>query len=145
MTCERCAYCQYPRTSDDNGGLCKCKLMKRKTIDVYVDGGETPDWCPIKTKEITTQEAIIKLDVYSSTNGSGQCTDEEHLAAKEMAKKALQKEIPLQPLERDLWELGTATGYSCPNCGYDLPVGYFRKRCCECGQSLNWSSGREHL
>lgn len=50
MKCMYCDYCQYPRTADDNGGLCKCKAMKRKTIDVYVGGGETPEWCPLKEK-----------------------------------------------------------------------------------------------
>ncbi len=48
MTCEWCRHCRFPRTSNDNGGLCKCKIMKYKTIDVYVSGGETPDWCPLK-------------------------------------------------------------------------------------------------
>lgn len=51
MNCERCDYCRYPRTADDNGGNCKCKLMKYKTIDVYVGGGQTPDWCPLKKEK----------------------------------------------------------------------------------------------
>ena len=45
--CERCGYCSFPRSADDNGGQCKCKLAKYKTIDVYVSGGETPLWCPL--------------------------------------------------------------------------------------------------
>ena len=53
MSCEYCKHCRYPRSSDDNNGLCKCKLMKHKTIDVYVGGGETPDWCPLKESEVT--------------------------------------------------------------------------------------------
>lgn len=138
MNCERCDYCQYPRTPDDNNGLCKCKAMKRKTIDVYVGGGETPEWCPLKSKEMTPQEAIKKLEVYSSTNGSGQCTSDEHQAAKEVAKEALRKQIPKKPFERDLWELGTATGYGCSTCGYEFPVGYTGKYCKECGQKIGW-------
>lgn len=51
MNCERCKYCIYPRSSDDNGGRCKCKLMKYKTIDVYVSNGECPNWCPLKNNE----------------------------------------------------------------------------------------------
>ena len=47
-SCLYCDYCQYPRTSNDNAGQCKCKAMKRKTIDVYVCAGETPDWCPLR-------------------------------------------------------------------------------------------------
>ena len=58
MRCENCNYCQYPRTSDDNGGACKCRAMKRKTIDVMVSLGETPEWCPIKKRE---KECYIKL------------------------------------------------------------------------------------
>ena len=45
--CENCKYCKFPRTSNDNWGACKCKLMKYKTIDVWVSGGETPSWCPL--------------------------------------------------------------------------------------------------
>ena len=48
IECQFCIYCQYPRTAYDNNGLCNCKAMKRKTIDVYVAGGETPEWCPKK-------------------------------------------------------------------------------------------------
>lgn len=51
MTCEYCKYCQYPRSAYDNGGACKCKAMKRKTIDVYVGGGEVPNWCPLNQKD----------------------------------------------------------------------------------------------
>ena len=42
VECMNCGYCKFPRTADDNGGDCKCKLMKYKTIDVYVSGGDTP-------------------------------------------------------------------------------------------------------
>lgn len=55
--CMNCEYCKFPRTSDDNNGACKCKLMKYKTIDVYVSGGETPEWCPLNTR--TSQKGDI--------------------------------------------------------------------------------------
>lgn len=45
--CFTCDNCKYPRSADDNGGACKCKIMKYKTIDGYVEGGYTPAWCPI--------------------------------------------------------------------------------------------------
>lgn len=48
ILCAYCDYCRWPRTANDNGGACKCKIMKNKTIDVYVSGGETPSWCPLK-------------------------------------------------------------------------------------------------
>lgn len=51
MSCEYCQYCRFPRSNNDNGGSCKCKIMKYKTIDVYVTGGETPEWCPLKQNE----------------------------------------------------------------------------------------------
>ena len=53
IRCEYCKYCRYPRSANDNGGCCKGKLMKHKTIDVYVGGGETPKWCPLEKKELT--------------------------------------------------------------------------------------------
>ena len=55
MCCEQCGYCRYPRSDGDNSGLCKCKLMKYKTIDVYVSGGETPVWCPRLTKKPSSE------------------------------------------------------------------------------------------
>ena len=48
MTCERCQYCKFPRSENDNCGACKCKLMKYKTIDVFVCEGQAPEWCPLK-------------------------------------------------------------------------------------------------
>ena len=41
---------------------------------------------------MTREEAIRCLDVYSSTNGSGLCTDKQHYEAKQMAIKALERE-----------------------------------------------------
>ena len=38
MPCEYCKYCRFPRSANDNNGSCKCKIMKNKTIDVYVSG-----------------------------------------------------------------------------------------------------------
>ena len=58
MTCEMCEYCRYPRTADENGGLCKCRLLKNKTIEVYVGGGETPSWCPRKEAEVEIRDAV---------------------------------------------------------------------------------------
>jgi hypothetical protein len=39
---------------------------------------------------MTREEAIRCLSVYSSTNGSGLCTDEQHYEAKQIAIKALE-------------------------------------------------------
>lgn len=51
MACVNCDHCKYPRSADDNGGACKCKIMKYKTIDVYVTGSETPAWCPLSATQ----------------------------------------------------------------------------------------------
>lgn len=54
--CMSCNHCKFPRTADDNGGSCKCKIMKYKTIDVYVSGGESPEWCPLNTRKPQKEE-----------------------------------------------------------------------------------------
>lgn len=48
--CETCKFCAFPRTSDDNGGACKCKLLRHKTIDVLVVNGAAPSWCPLNER-----------------------------------------------------------------------------------------------
>lgn len=52
--------------------------------------------------------------------------------------EAFKKATPTMPYTRDLWELGTAEGYSCPTCGYDFPVSYFELYCCKCGQAIKY-------
>ncbi|MDE7191915.1 MAG: hypothetical protein K2O35_05570 [Clostridia bacterium] len=56
--CEMCDYCKYPRTTADNSGACKCKLMKYKTIDVIVTNGGSPAWCPLK--KLTDGNPIVE-------------------------------------------------------------------------------------
>ena len=46
-TCEACRYCKYPRTSDDNRGACKCKLMHIKPLMFMSAAGQAPQWCPL--------------------------------------------------------------------------------------------------
>lgn len=41
---------------------------------------------------MTREEAIRCLNVHSSTNGSGLCTDKQHYEAKQMAINALERE-----------------------------------------------------
>lgn len=48
--CETCKFCAFPRTPDDNNGACKCKLLRRKTIDIIVTNGTAPAWCPLNEK-----------------------------------------------------------------------------------------------
>lgn len=95
------------------------------------------------SNSMTNEDAIAKLEVYSSTNGSGQCTFDEHQKAKELAIKALKRQMPKKP------EQGTNNTfiYACPTCGG--PVGSLEVEeiwcdfCPKCGQaidkSLDWS------
>ena len=55
------------------------------------------------------------------------------------AISALEKLIPKKPIGRDLFELGTATGHTCPTCGYDFPIGNYKpyKHRPECGQRID--------
>ena len=61
MVCISCDYCQWPRSYNDNGGACKCKAMNRKTIDVYVSGGQVPEWCPLN-KEREGKAVLISIN-----------------------------------------------------------------------------------
>ena len=47
MDCTNCKHCSFPISENDNNGSCKCKIMKNKSIDVYVCDGATPTWCPL--------------------------------------------------------------------------------------------------
>jgi len=58
MACASCKYCRFPRSANDNNGKCKCKIMKNKTIEVYVSGGETPTWCPKKGKDTISKPTL---------------------------------------------------------------------------------------
>lgn len=86
------------------------------------------------------QEAIKKLGMYSSTNGSGQCTDKEHKEAKRIAIRALELQIPLDVVNQNGIPL---SGY-CPRCGAELtkpssPVG-----CKWCLQRVKWKKDNEN-
>ena len=68
--------------------------------------------------------------------------ENEHLTVVDLNEKAiveaLEKQIPKKLVARDLFEMSTATGHSCPSCGYDFPIGIYRlyKYCPECGQAI---------
>lgn len=49
---------------------------------------------------MTREEAIRCLSVYSSTNGSGLCTDKQHYEAKQMAIKVLEQTTWIPVSER---------------------------------------------
>ena len=85
----------------------------------------------------TTAEAIAKIEYKHGFRGKQAAINKINKAC-ELACKALEKQIPKKPIARDLWELGTAEGYSCPNCGLDIPYTKHPKYCEECGQALDW-------
>ena len=83
---------------------------------------------------MTTQEAINHLHTYSSTNGRGQTTQNQHEEAKRMARAALEKQIPQKPVPdgyKDKW----------PVCGLVVKVG--EKYCKHCGVALDWKVGND--
>lgn len=99
---------------------------------------------------MTPEEAIVKLEVYSSTNGSGLCTSAEHLEAKKIAIKALEKQIPKPP---EFWGDGydedgnhIYDNAKCPNCGNDdFEYGINNwgcDYCPDCGQALVWRDNK---
>lgn len=99
----------------------------------------TPIEKAIKHFECVRDEAKAVLD-----SGFGTKPNESNILFKnrklyaELAIKALEKQIPKKPVGRDLFELGTATGHTCPTCGYDFPIGNYKpyKHCPECGQRI---------
>lgn len=92
---------------------------------------------------MTPEEAIRKLCVYSSTNGSGQCTSAEHLEAKKIALKAIERQMPKKAEHEDgVWSI-------CPNCGGSVcndtehAVNKEVSYCEHCGQAIDWSDNSE--
>lgn len=63
MSCESCGYCIFP--TSDRVHYCKCRIMMFKPIDVYVGGGETPKWCPLKKDD---EVAIMKSSTRAKSN-----------------------------------------------------------------------------
>lgn len=51
---------------------------------------------------MTREEAIRCLSVYSSTNGSGLCTNKQHYEAKQMAIEVLEQEPVLDKIRAEI-------------------------------------------
>jgi ribosomal protein S27AE len=83
---------------------------------------------------MTYEEALKRLRYEIEEEGHCSFIEDEI----EVAFEALKKQIPQKPNKRDLWELATATGHSCPNCGNDFPIGIYKpyKYCPDCGQAI---------
>lgn len=84
-----------------------------------------------------TVEGLILGEIQKMSTENG--IDTKIVLNEKAIVSALEKQIPTKPIVRDLWQLGTADGHSCPNCGYDIPYTKQPKHCEECGQALDWS------
>lgn len=91
--------------------------------------------------ELGIQDAIRKLQVHSSTNGSGQCTSDEHEEAKRIAIHALKKQMPkkhhhtrINHIEDDVRES------VCPSCLGVIVTNSkeYPRYCTWCGQAIEW-------
>lgn len=84
-------------------------------------------------------EAIKKLGVYSSTNGSGQCTQDDHKEAKQIAIDVLNRQIPRAPIIHGAIGLDCDDRPNCPNCDTPLYCSENENYCMMCGQKLDWN------
>ena len=87
--------------------------------------------------ECLKNEAVAVLDSgFGTKPGESDTLYRRRKLIAEIGIYAVNKQILTEPFKRDLWETGTAEGYSCPTCGYDFPISYIEKYCCKCGQAI---------
>ncbi len=96
---------------------------------------------------MTIKEAINHLCTFSSTNGSGQTSQDQHKEAKRMAIAALEKQLPEKPIKSKVPRYGMGYEYHdwvCPTCGTYLAPEPQRKgnHHCVCGQAIDWSEDK---
>lgn len=107
---------------------------------------------------MTPKEALRKLEVYSSTNGSGQCTQDEHEEAKKMAMTALEKLQHYEELKTagrlvelsegyTVADLAYCTAYeSCPkDLGLPLPFNCNMQSCKDCWETALKGGGQNEI
>lgn len=95
---------------------------------------------------MTPREAAKKLSWYSTTNGCGQCTDDDHKKAKTLAITALKKQVP-KKLDFDgrVYDRQKSCIYDishCPVCKHEFKENtneWGSAFCQDCGQALDWS------
>jgi len=93
----------------------------------------------LKHFESMKSDAVAVLDSgFGTKEGESDTLYRRRKLIAEIAICAVNKQIPTKPFPRDLWELGTAQGSSCSNCGYDFPVSYIEPYCCKCGQAIKY-------
>ncbi|MCI7085345.1 hypothetical protein MR988_04450 [bacterium] len=59
-----------------------------------------------------------------------------------MAKQALEKQIPKKPIKSDRQEIRYTLTYDCPTCGRQFTGTGFADYCYHCGQALDWSDDK---
>lgn len=90
---------------------------------------------------MTPQEAIDRINLLIGTeklfikiSTMGEISHSQNIEALEMAKQALEKQIPKKPLKN------YGGGYRCPNCQMKhLNPDWVGVKHCDCGQALDWS------
>ena len=76
---------------------------------------------------MTREEAIRCLNVHSSTNGSGLCTDKQHYKAKQLAIKALEQETNIKALGEELRMCQKSITDDKVLVGFNIAVAIFNK------------------
>lgn len=63
-----------------------------------------------------------------------------NLELKMVLSKALEKQIPKEPIPSINKYTGNVNYYNCPNCNHEVWENCYRTKYCEsCGQALDWS------
>ncbi len=98
---------------------------------------------------MTYQEANALVDDLSFVYKGKSISKEALIECREIIHKALEKQIPKKPIEKDIGKLKISDTAFCPIC--DNPVikdetdNYEQAYCCYCGQALDWSDFKRCL
>jgi rubrerythrin len=95
-------------------------------------------------------EAIAEVRFNMSTIGLKESSVKRVVKARDLAIKALEKQIPRKPRKTDSYRgvLKRVYAYVCPTCGNACLEKYMNERqnttfCWDCGQKLDWSEESE--
>lgn len=94
---------------------------------------------------MTYQEANALVDDFSFVYKGESISKEMLIECREVIHKALEKQIPKKPIEKEV--IGASmTGYKyrgqCPKCSSTVSQ-YIGNYCHNCGQALDWSEAEE--
>ncbi len=86
---------------------------------------------------MTPEEAIKCLDLISVLDAPGL------KKGLEMAKEALEKQIPKKPIISEEQHIRYVTTFECPACNGKFTGFGVAKYCYRCGQAIDWSEGNK--